>query len=326
MIIDGHENDSKEHDAEMKTGTNVPSNASSAASSRKGSKKKIFSRLKMRVKRTASDPVETKNRNQLAVKPLNQGNLTVPLPQKQPLSRTASAPFGGKSRSPKTNTRKLELSRKSSTSSTMSRMSDEDSNESSQFASFVKRNLHDSGVISSVEDEEVVNDAIGMVLSELSDGSANSSMHSSMIQIVDGSMDKEDMEKRNPERFQKLRALASCNDDDVSLDDVNLADESVMENLQRADSSHLKVFVEGDFNEESNQSGNSFLSMRDEDTKDSTDTFYSIQEGSDEDKVSDLDEVSEDENGPKKITKSDSKSSDSFSFEAAFKNLRAKND
>ena len=323
MIIDGHENDSKELDAEMKTGTNVPSNASSAASSRKGSKKKIFSRLKMRVKRTASDPVETKNRNQLAVKPLNQGNLTVPLPQKQPLSRATSAPFG-KSRSPKTNTRNL--SRKSSTSSTISRMSDEDSNESSQFASFVKRNLHDSGVISSIEDEEVVNDAIGMVLSELSDGSANSSMHSSMIQIVDGSMDKEDMEKRNPERFQKLRALASCSDMDVSLDDINLADEEVVENFGKADSSHLKVFVEGDFNEESNQSGNSFLSMRDEDTKDSTDTFYSIQEGSDEDKVSDPDEISEDENGPKKITKSDSKSSDSFSFETAFKNLRAKND
>ena len=323
MIIDGHENDSKELDAEMKTGTNVPSNASSAASSRKGSKKKIFSRLKMRVKRTASDPVETKNRNQLAVKPLNQGNLTVPLPQKQPLSRATSAPFG-KSRSPKTNTRNL--SRKSSTSSTISRMSDEDSNESSQFASFVKRNLHDSGVITSIEDEEVVNDAIGMVLSELSDGSANSSMHSSMIQIVDGSMDKEDMEKRNPERFQKLRALASCSDMDVSLDDINLADEEVVENFGKADSSHLKVFVEGDFNEESNQSGNSFLSMRDEDTKDSTDTFYSIQEGSDEDKVSDPDEISEDENGPKKITKSDSKSSDSFSFETAFKNLRAKND
>ena len=323
MIIDGNENNLKEQDAEMKTGTNVPSNASSAASSRKGSKKKIFSRLKMRVKRTASDPVETKNRNQLAVKPLNQGNLTVPLPQKQPLSRATSAPFG-KSRSPKTNTRNL--SRKSSTSSTISRMSDEDSNESSQFASFVKRNLHDSGVISSIEDEEVVNDAIGMVLSELSDGSANSSMHSSMIQIVDGSMDKEDMEKRNPERFQKLRALASCSDMDVSLDDINLADEEVVENFGKADSSHLKVFVEGDFNEESNQSGNSFLSMRDEDTKDSTDTFYSIQEGSDEDKVSDPDEISEDENGPKKITKSDSKSSDSFSFETAFKNLRAKND
>ena len=68
-IIDGDSDNIEKPDVEMKPGTNASSLASSAAASRKGSKKKFFSRLKIKVKRTASDPVDPKNRYS------NQGNL-----------------------------------------------------------------------------------------------------------------------------------------------------------------------------------------------------------------------------------------------------------
>ena len=61
-MIDGESNMAEKSDVEMKPSSNASSNAPSAASSRKGSKKKFFSRLKVKVKRTASDPVENKNR------------------------------------------------------------------------------------------------------------------------------------------------------------------------------------------------------------------------------------------------------------------------
>ena len=247
------------------------------------------------------------------------------LPRKQ-LSRATSAPYGGKSTtSPQSRTRNAnsrELSRKSSTSSTISRMTDEDSNDSAQFVSFVKKSLHDSGIISSKEDEDVVNDAIEKTLFELSDGSANSSIHSSMLQIVDGSVTKDELDQRNPDRFQKLRELASFNDDDISLDNVNLAEEEIVEVMQRDDSNPSNSHFVGKVNGESNHSGTDSPRRREEERRDSTDTFYSLKEESEEsedEKFSDLDEISEEDVDSKKSVKSDSKSSDSISFKNALK-------
>ena len=259
--------------------------------------------------------VQTPHQNHPSV-----GSKSSLLPRKQ-LSRATSAPYGGKSTtSPQSRTRKpnsRELSRKSSTSSTISRMTDEDSNDSAQFASFVKKSLHDSGVISSKEDEDVVNDAIEKTLFELSDGSANSSLHSSMLQIVDGSVAKDELDQRNPDRFQKLRELASFNDDDISLDNVNLAEEEIVEVMQK-DDSHFGGKVNG----ESNHSGTDSQRREEEESRDSTDTFYSLKEESEEsedEKFSDLDEISEEDVDSKKSVKSDSKSSDSISFKNALK-------
>ena len=270
-------------------------------------------------------------RNLLAVKPLNQNVLPArpnsSLPPKRQVSRTTSAPYGSKSKaltpSPQQGNRKAnvrELSRKSSTSSTISRMTDEDSNDSSQFASFVKKSLHDSGIMCSKEDEEVIDDAIEKTLHEVSDGSHNSSIHSSMMQIIDGSTDKEELEQRNPERFQKLRQLASYNYDDISLDDINMADEEVLDNIKVDGYNQLKP-NERELNDESNISGHSFLSVREEETRDSTDTFYSFQEESEKEVFSDLDEVSEEEKDSNKSNKSETKSNDSLSVETAFKKL-----
>ena len=259
--------------------------------------------------------VKTPHQNHPSVRP--KSSL---LPRKQ-LSRATSAPYGGKSTtSPQSRTRNAnsrELSRKSSTSSTISRMTDEDSNDSAQFASFVKKSLHDSGIISSKEDEDVVNDAIEKTLFELSDGSANSSLHSSMLQIVDGSVGKDELDQRNPDRFQKLRELASCNDDDISLDDVHLAEEEIVEVMQKDDSHYIR-----EVNGESNHSGTDSQRRQEEERRDSTDTFYSLKEESEEsedEKFSDLDEVSEEDVDSKKSVKSDSKSSDSISFKNALK-------
>ena len=258
----------------------------------------------------------------MAVKPSNQNHLSgasrSPLPPRKQLSRATSAPYGGKSSvhtpSPQSRHRKAnsrELSRKSSTSSTVSRMTDEDSNDSVQFANFVKKSLHDSGIMSSREDEDVVNDAIEKTLYELSDGSTNSSLHSSMLQIIDGSMDKDELDQRNPDRFLKLRELASFNDD-ISLADVNMAEEDVEDGLQKVDSNQSQP-GEGEINEESNQSGSNLHSQRRE-SRDSTDTFYSLKEESEEEKFSDLDEISEEEIDSKKSAKSESKNPDSDSF------------
>ena len=275
----------------------------------------------------------------MAVKPINPNVLSAgaksPLSSRRQLSRATSAPYGGKSKTPTPpqhkGNRKIgsrELSRKSSTSSTMSivsRLTDEDSNDSTEFASFVRKNLQDNGIICSKEDEEVVNDAIEKTLYEHSDASNNSSLHSSMLQIVDGSVDKEELEQRNPERFQKLRQLASYNYDDISsLDDVNMAGEEVIENMKTDYISQSRLNVEKEFQDESNQSGNSFRSVREEETRDSTDTFYSLKEESEEEKFSDLDEVSEEEKNSKKSSNSDSKTSDSLTFENAFKKLHTK--
>ena len=267
----------------------------------------------------------------MAVKPLHQNVLTARpnsslLPKSQ-VSRTTSAPYGSKSKtltpSPQQGNRKAnvrDLSRKSSTSSTISRMTDEDSNDSSQFASFVKKSLHDSGIMCSKEDEEVVDDAIEKTLHEVSDGSHNSSIHSSMMQIIDGSTDKEELEQRNPERFQKLRQLASNNYDDISLDDINMAGEEVLDNIRIDDCNQLKP-NERELNDESNTSGHGFLNVREEETRDSTDTFYSLQEESEKEVFSDLDEVSEEEKESNKSDKSETRSNDSLSVEKAFKKL-----
>ena len=61
LIVIDADKDNKD-DQEMKPGTNASSNASSAAPSRTNSRKKFFSRMKMKVKKTNSDPVATKNR------------------------------------------------------------------------------------------------------------------------------------------------------------------------------------------------------------------------------------------------------------------------
>ena len=270
-------------------------------------------------------------RNLLSV-PLNQNVLPArpnsSLQPKRQISRTTSAPYGSKSKtltpSPKQSNRKAnvrELSRKSSTSSAISRMTDEDSNDSAEFASFVKKSLHDSGIISSKEDEEVVDDAIEKTLHEVSDGSHNSSLHSSMMQIIDGSADKEELEQRNPERFQKLRQLANNNYDDISLDDINMAGEEVFDNIEIDDNNQLKPNSLRDHNDESNTSGNSFLSVQDEETRDSTDTFYSLKEEPEKEFFSDLDEVSEEEKDSSKSNISETKSTDSLSVEKAFKKL-----
>ena len=62
IFIDCSSTNVENEDEQIKQETNAFSNASSAAQSRKGSKKKFFSRLKVKVKRTVSDPVEVKNR------------------------------------------------------------------------------------------------------------------------------------------------------------------------------------------------------------------------------------------------------------------------
>ena len=192
-----------------------------------------------------------------------------------------------------------------------------DSQDSAQFANFVKTNLQETGIICSQEDEAIINDAIEKTLLEVADEGSNSSM----LQIVDGSVDKEEFEQRNPNRFQKLRELANFNDEDISLDDINMAAEDVPETKQNGDGNRSRPIIEDAINEESNQScsGISYLSMREEDTRDSTDTFYSLKEESGEESLSDFNEESEGEIDSKKSVKS--KSSDSFSFENAFKKL-----
>ena len=62
FLIDDNVTNAGKGTEQMNHETNASSNASSAAQSRKGSKKRFFSRIKTKVKRTASDPVETKNR------------------------------------------------------------------------------------------------------------------------------------------------------------------------------------------------------------------------------------------------------------------------
>ena len=201
-------------------------------------------------------------------------------------------------------------------------MTDEDSNDSAQFASFVKKSLHDSGIISSKDDEDVIDDAIEKTLFELSDGSANSSLHSSMLQIVDGSMGKDELDQRNPDRFQKLRELASFNDDDICLDDVNLADEETAETTQKDDSNPSNTLFVGEVDGESKKSSPDSRRRQEEDRRDSTDTFYSLKEESEEsedEKFSDLGEISEEDIDSKKSVRSDSKSSDSISFKNALK-------
>ena len=246
-----------------------------------------------------------------------------PAPRRRQLSRVTSAPIGKSATltpSPLSGNRKANqkpLSRKSSASS---RMSDSqtslDSQDSAQFANFVKTNLQDSGIICSKEDEEVIEDAIEKTLLEIGEEGSNSPM----LQIVDGSADQEELEQRNPEKFQKLRELATFNYENISLDDINMAAEEVEE--ENDDGNRSKPVIEGDFIEESNQSGSgvSYLSIREEDTRDSTDTFYSLKEESEEEKLSDFNEESEEEIDSKKSEKS--KSSDSISFEKAFKKLQ----
>lgn len=185
-----------------------------------------------------------------------------------------------------------------------------DSQDSAQFANFVKTNLQDSGIICSHEDQEVINDAIEKTLLEIGEGTANSSM----LQIVDGRLDKEELEQRNPDRFQKFRDLANLNNDEISLDDINMEAEAVLDTIQHEDGNLSKQSIGG---EESNQSGENYLSIREEDTRDSTDTFYSLKEESEDEIFSDLNEQSEEEDDSKKSRKS--KSSDNISFEKAFK-------
>ena len=143
-----------------------------------------------------------------------------------------------------------------------------------------------------------------------------------MLQIVDGSVTKDELDQRNPDRFQKLRELASFNDDDISLDNVNLAEEEIVEVMQRDDSNPSNSHFVGKVNGESNHSGTDSPRRREEERRDSTDTFYSLKEESEEsedEKFSDLDEISEEDVDSKKSVKSDSKSSDSISFKNALK-------
>jgi hypothetical protein len=245
------------------------------------------------------------------------------VPPRRQLSRTISAPPGKTSTTPPssmmTNRRKnSKSSRKNSTSSRMSSdANDDDSNDSSQFSTYVQNSL--GGLICSKEDEDIIKAAIEKTLLENNQSNTDNPMivntDNPMIVVVDGSETNEEQEKRNPEKYQKFSALSSLDNNDVSLDDINMAAEDVPDAFHKDDSyqsamaydhgSEALNDIEELRNAASNQSNNLNVAMNDEDTRDSTDTFYSLKEESDEDK-------------------DDSKSSENFSFERSFNLLSTK--
>jgi hypothetical protein len=188
---------------------------------------------------------------------------------------------------------------------------DDDSNDSSQFSTYVQNSLLEKGLICSKEDEDIIKAAIEKTLLE----NNQSNTDNPMIVVVDGSETNEEQEKRNPEKYQKFSALSSLDNNDVSLDDINMAAEDVPDAFHKDDSyqsamaydhgSEALNDIEELRNAASNQSNHLNFAINDEDTRDSTDTFYSVKEESDEDK-------------------DDSKSSGTFSFEKSFNLLSTK--
>ena len=237
-----------------------------------------------------------------------------PMNPRRQVVRTISAPPGKTSSTPPSTTmtrrrKDTKTSRKNSTdsrtSSIGSRMSDDDSNDSSQFSLYAKSMLHEKGIIHSKEDEKVINTAIEKIMLETSE----EDITNTMMVVVDGSENSEEQEQRNPERFKRLRELANFDYSDVTLDDINMAADDVLDEFQKEDSFQSETTGDQVFevcnevdelkSDCSNQSGHLTVYNNEEDTRHSTDTFYSLKEESEEDK-------------------DESKSSESFSFERSF--------
>ena len=227
----------------------------------------------------------TNSRNLLSV-PSRSAAPKSPAASRRPhtsLFRTSSAPQGA-TLTPPTGTHKL--SKKASrniSDSRSSRISSEGSDDSSSsFSLFVKNNLQEKGLICNKEDEQLIENAIKKTLLEHEMEEEGSGM------ILEINCAKEKGEQpqqfsKNQEKYQKLRELSNFNYDDMSLDDINIAADELLFNsheeqvdpmVARMDESTPEI-VSGD---SKISSENQSSSVYEEDTRDSTDTFYSVPE------------------------------------------------
>ena len=183
---------------------------------------------------------------------------------------------------------------KQSSTGTPSLISEGSDDSSSSFTMFVKNNLQEKGIIVDKEDEDIVNNAIEKILS------ANGMQEdtSGMVEVVSRPKEHEEQDQqRNPERYQKFRELSTgnINDDDTSLDDINMAGDEFLPDLQLSELTQSDMTGEevvGEVNnEDSNHSANECIGYDEEDTRDSIDTFYSVKEEP-EDESEDSDEFS----------------------------------
>ena len=224
----------------------------------------------------------TNSRNLLSV-PSRSAAPKSPAASRRPhtsLFRTSSAPQGA-TLTPPTGTRKL--SKKASrniSDSRSSRISSEGSDDSSSsFSLFVKNNLQEKGLICNKEDEQLIENAIKKTLLE----HEMEEEGSGMILEINCAREKGEQLRKNQEKYQKLRELSNFNYDDMSLDDINIAADELLFNsheeqvdpmVARMDESTPEI-VSGD---SKISSENQCSSVYEEDTRDSTDTFYSVPE------------------------------------------------
>ena len=199
------------------------------------------------------------------------------------LFRTSSAPQGA-TLTPPISTRKL--SKKASrniSDSRSSRISSEGSDDSSSsFSLFVKNNLQEKGLICNKEDEQLIENAIKKTLLE----HEMEEEGSGMILEINCAKEKGEQQQqfgKNKEKYQKLQELSNFNYDDMSLDDINTAadellfnshEEQVDQMAARMDESTTEIIKrDSKMSSENPSSG-----VHEEDTRDSTDTFYSVPE------------------------------------------------
>ena len=227
----------------------------------------------------------TNSRNLLSV-PSRSAAPKSPAASRRPhtsLFRTSSAPQGA-TLTPPTGTRKL--SKKASrniSDSRSSRISSEGSDDSSSsFSLFVKNNLQEKGLICNKEDELLIENAIKKTLLE----HEMEEEGSGMILEINCAREKGEQPqqfRKSQEKYQKLRELSNFNYDDMSLDDINIAAEELLFNshdgqvdpmVASMDESTPEI-VSGD---SKISSKNQSSSVYEEDTRDSTDTFYSVPE------------------------------------------------
>ena len=225
----------------------------------------------------------TNFRNLLSV-PSRSAALKSPAAVRRPhtsLFRTSSAPQGA-TLTPPTGTRKL--SKKASrniSDSRSSRISSEGSDDSSSsFSLFVKNNLQEKGLICNKEDEQLIENAIKKTLLEHEMEEEGSGM---ILEINCAKEKGEQQFGKNQEKYQKLQELSNFNYDDMSLDDINTAadellfnshEEQVDPTAARMDESTPEIIKR----DSKMSSENPSSSVHEEDTRDSTDTFYSVQE------------------------------------------------
>ena len=195
------------------------------------------------------------------------------------LFRTSSAPQGA-TLTPPISTRKL--SKKASrniSDSRSSRISSEGSDDSSSsFSLFVKNNLQEKGLICNKEDEQLIENAIKKTLLE----HEMEEEGSGMILEINCAKEKGEQQQqfgKNKEKYQKLQELSNFNYDDMSLDDINTAADELLfdsheEQVARMDESTTEIIKrDSKMSSENPSSG-----VHEEDTRDSTDTFYSVPE------------------------------------------------